>query len=327
MAGLFFTLMRLTYQGIKEAHFRNIGKSDQMSDTSLLADFNYNLANRYQLIFGSLAEYINSTASTDTTVASQQYYDNPVGIQSLDEVTITIGSVVYPLTTIYSQHTWNLLNAMTIQPSSVPQFLFPRKDDYGIWPIPQAAYTITINSFNRDRSLSVDDYTTGTVTMTNGDETVTGSGTTFTSAMVGRWLQITSASSPGQGYWYKVASYTSATSIELTQKWNAATAASLTYLIGESPDIPEEAHVILPDGTAADYYSGLRNDTEKGTAFNNKFWTGDMNNSIRQFGSNQVVGGLIGLVNRYKSRDRKTLVRRGPNVSSPTWKIWSTTIS
>lgn len=319
--------MRLTYTGIKEAHFRNIGKSDQMSDTNLLADFNYSLSNRYQLIFGSLAEYINSEASTDTTVASTQYYDYPVGIQSLDEVTITIGSVQYPLTTIYSQHTWNLLNAMTIQPSSIPQFVFPRQYDYGIWPIPQDAYTITINSFTRDRSLSIEDYTDGTVALTAGDETVTGTSTTFTPAMVGRWFKVTTASSTGQGYWYKVASYTSATSIELTQKWAGATASSLSYLIGESPDLPEESHVLLPDGTASDYYTNIRNDVVNGTAFNNKFWTGDANNNIRDIDSKNVLGGLIGLVKRYKNRDRKILINRKPNVGSPSWKIWSTTLS
>lgn len=322
----FITKMRQTFTSLKAAHFRNIGKSDQITDTELLADFQYSLSNRYQLIFASLAEYINSEASTDTTVASTQYYDNPIGLQSLDSVTVTVGSVVYPLTTIYSQHTWDLLNAIQIQPSTIPQFLFPRQYDYGIWPIPQDAYTITINSFMRDRSLSIEDYTDSTVTMTVGDETVLGSATTFTAAMAGRWLKITSATSTGQGYWYKIASVTDTTHLELTQKWTGATAASLTYIIGETPELPEEAHVLLPDGTAADYYTGLRNDVVNGTAFNNKFWTGDPNNNERDIDSKNVLGGLIGLVKRYKNRDRKILIRRNPNIGSGN-KIWSQTIS
>lgn len=319
--------MRLTYSSILNAHFRNIGEAAHITDTTLLADFNYNLGTRYQTIWAALAEYINSQTFTDTTVAGQQYYNNPVGNQSLDEVTITIGSVQYPLSTIYSQHSWNQLNAMQIQPSAIPQFLFPRQLDYGIWPIPQAPYTITINAFQRDRDLSVIDYSNGTVSLTNGDATVTGSGTIFTPAMVGRWFTITDTSVPGQGYWYKIVTYTSATSIELNQPWNAADAAGKSFLIGESPQLPEEAHILLPVGTAADFYMGLRNDSVKATWFNNVFWTGDGNNNIRDFGNSNVAGGLIGLWNRYQGRDRKSLIQRQPNVGSPTWKIWAETIS
>src|SRR4051794_2790011 len=52
------------------------------------------------------------------------------------------------------------------------------------------------------------DYTTGTVTVTTGTGAVTGSGTTFTSAMVGRGFKAT-----GHTKWYRVKSYASATSI------------------------------------------------------------------------------------------------------------------
>lgn len=52
------------------------------------------------------------------------------------------------------------------------------------------------------------DYTTGTVTVTTGTGAVTGSGTTFTSAMVGCPFKAT-----GHTKWYRVKSYASATSI------------------------------------------------------------------------------------------------------------------
>ena len=179
--------MRTTYTDLLNAHFRHIGKYNQTSDAALLADFQYNLGQRYQLILASLESYINQEAGTLTTVADTQYYDYPPDIVSLDSVAVTVNSVVYPLTTIYDQGLWDWLNAITVQPTTFPQFVFPRKDDFGLWPIPQAAYTTTFNAFQRDRNLLVADYTTGTVTLTNADATVTGSGTTFTAGMVGRW--------------------------------------------------------------------------------------------------------------------------------------------
>ncbi|MFO1065293.1 MAG: hypothetical protein U0892_15615, partial [Pirellulales bacterium] len=52
------------------------------------------------------------------------------------------------------------------------------------------------------------DYTTGTVTVTTGTGAVTGSGTTFTAAMVGKPFKAL-----GHTQWYRVKTYSSATSI------------------------------------------------------------------------------------------------------------------
>lgn len=320
--------MRETYTTIKNRHFRNIGKAGQTSDTDLTADFDANLGSRYQLILANLASYINQTPRTDTTVASTQYYDYPPGIVSLDNISITIGSFTYTLSPIYEQSTWNQLNAMSIQPSAIPQFYFPRKDDYGIWPIPQGAYTINYYTFDRDRNLSVADYTDGMALCTTADATVVGTNTTWTSAMVGRWFAITATTIPGQGYYYRVSSVTDTTHLELDRNWNAATMASAaTYKIGESPEIPEESHILLPSGTAADYYAGPRNDITKATWWNNVFWTGDGNNNERDKNSKNIRGGLIGLIQSYENRDKSNLVYKVSRPMSPYWKLFATTLS
>jgi hypothetical protein len=292
-----------------------------------LNDFKYSLGTRYQLILANLSSYINESNDSYTTAASTQYYKYKPGTVSLDNITITIGSMTFTLTPIYDQAIWNQLNALTIQPSAIPQFYFPRKDDFGIWPIPQDAYTMTPYQFSRDRNMTVDDETTGTVALTLDDETVTLSGGTFSEAMVGRWFTVTDTTKPGQGYWYRVATYTDTTHIELDRKWNAATLSGATYRIGESPEIPEEAHILLPDGTAADFYSGLRNDQTQATWFNNKFWTGDGNNNSRDIGSENVRAGLIGLINNYQNRDKSNLVYRNPVPVSPYFKVWASSIT
>ncbi len=318
--------MRLSYKDIKEAHLRNIGKSGS-SDTDILADFNYNLGQRYQFIFANLSSYINQEVDPISTVAAQQYYDYPPGLVTMDNVSITIGSITYTLSPIYDQVTWNQLNAMTIQPSAIPQFYFPRKADFGIWPIPQDAYTLNPYVFMRDRNLAVTDFTEGTITLTADDATVLGVLTTFTEAMVGRWLTVTDTTKPGQGYWYKIATFTDTTHLELERTWNSSTITGATYRIGETPQLPEEAHILLPDGTAADFYSGLRNDITKATWWNNKFFTGDGNNNSREVGGNKIRGGLIGIINRYEDRDQRHLIYKNTRPMSPYWKVWATVIS
>lgn len=78
------------------------------------------------------------------------------------------------------------------------------------------------------------DYTTGTVTVTTGTGAVTGNGTTFTSAMVGRPFRAT-----GHSKWYRVKTYTSATAIvieddsdDLTSAYTGgAIGAGATYIV------------------------------------------------------------------------------------------------
>lgn len=320
--------MRLTYTNLKEQHFRNIGKSGEFTNTTLLADFNYALGVRYQMVMGTLSNYLNQDTQVASTVAAQQYYYYPVATVGVDSATIIIGSVQFTLTPIYSQQSWNMLNALQIQPTAIPQFIFPRRDDFGIWPIPQAVYTISFNRYARDRNMLVDDYVTGTVSLTNGSVTVTGTDTVFTEAMIGRWFTVTDTAQRGQGYWYRIADYNSATSIELETFWNGPTTSSaVTYRIGESPEMPEEGHAILASGTTADYYAGLRNDSKTATWFNNVFWTGDGQNSTHDLDSTKAPGGLIAILRKYKDRERDNVVIRRPPILNPASNLFAQTIT
>lgn len=319
--------MRLSYTDLKKAHFRNIGKANKFSDPVLLQDFQYSLGTRYQLIFDNLASYINQDSLTASTVASTQYYYYPVGTVSVDSATVQIGSIQYTLTPIYDQFTWNQLNAMQIQPTAIPQFIFPRKSDFGIWPIPQDVYTINFQRFYRDRNLMVEDFTDGTVAVTNNDATITVTGGTLTPAMVGRWFTITDTSVPGQGYWYRIGSFTSTSSVELETGWASSNATGAAYRICETPELPEGAHALLPYGTAADFYSGLQNDVENSKRFDNAFWTGSMSNISRDIEDKNVTGGLIGMIRSFKDRDKESIVYRQPAIISPSYKIFAQSIS
>lgn len=73
-------------------------------------------------------------------------------------------------------------------------------------------------------------YTQGTISMTAGDETVTGSGTAFTAAMVGRVILPEGSTRP-----YTVASVTNGTSLELTEKAIASVTAGSDYSIYPLP--------------------------------------------------------------------------------------------
>jgi len=317
--------MKLTYTDIKNAFFRKTGNNS--SNTNILDDFKLNLSQRYQLTLSKINSYVTQTSFSDTTVASTQYYPYPAGMVRVENAVITIGSFRYPLTIINAQHNWDILNAIQIQASAIPQFIYPRGRDYGIWPIPQSAYPITFNYYPRDHALLVEDETTGTISVTTGDATVTGSGTAFTAGMVGRWLQITDTSATDYGYWYKVLTHTDATHIELDTEYQGSTLTGLTYRIGQVPSIPDEGHIILVDGVVSDFYSGQRNAKDDADWYENRFWTGDGRNPSRKFGDDNVTAGLIGLENKYKDRDQGHLVNRRADLSPIPYKVFATTLS
>ncbi len=73
------------------------------------------------------------------------------------------------------------------------------------------------------------DYTTGTIAVTNGSNAVVGSGTTFTSGMVGKMVRVGS-----ENTFYKVSAFTDATHITLSSNYTGTTASGLSYIIFSS---------------------------------------------------------------------------------------------
>jgi hypothetical protein len=306
------------------------GSIFMITDTTVAGHhYPYKVLSRTSAVSIELTEQWRAATTVTSTysIETPQYYAYPPGIVSLDNIAVTIGNFKYTLSPIYDQATWNQLNAMQIQPTAIPQFYFPRKDDFGIWPVPTSAYSINYNTFDRDRNLSVADYTAGTALCTNCSTSVVGTSTTWTAGMVGRWFTITDTTVSGQGYWYRVAGFTDATHITLDRPWNSATIATSTYRIGESPELPEEAHILLANGTASDYYGGLRNDQDKAAIFDNFFWTGNRSNTSRDKNDKNISAGLIGLIQNYENRDKSNLIYKLQRPRSVYWKILGSTLS
>ncbi len=273
--------------------------------------------------------YTLSAAQTVTTATCSQYFPLPLGEVLIEGMYVTIGNVNYPIEQISSRLKWEQLNAVLIQPTNFPRFYFPRRDDFGIWPTPQTVYSGNISYRYRDRDLSVADYSAGTVTMTYGSTQVTGVGTTFTSAMVGRWITVTDPTIQGQGYWLRIVGYTSATVLTVSQVWPypTATTAALAYRIGETPEIPEELHSILAWGTASDYYGGMRKDAQNAALYDNLFWTGNPSNTARTQGDSSITGGLLGGMDRYASRDDRHLIKKAHNFDPLNMLMWGQSLS
>lgn len=305
--------------------FRDKTGNAGSTDANLTAFFNRQLMGRYQMAYSEIKNQMTQGTYTGNTVVGQQFYHLPPGIVDLADCTVTINGLAYPIITDDSILQWDRINLVLISTTALPQFAFPRKDDFGIWPIPQGVYPINIVVQLRDRTPTVADYTTGSVTTTNNSQTITGSGTTWTAAMIGRWFTMNDNTQRGYGYWYRISGYTSATSLTLETAYVNTSVAGATYKIGETFELPEEVHPNIVDGCAADYFAGPRANIERSSWFENKFWTGSGTEKERE--GKKFAGGVLGVQQRYAGRQKGSIVwRHGLGVS---WydRLWASKIS
>lgn len=225
----------------------------------------------YKYILSELNRSVTEKTRVGQTVANQQYYQGPQDLLFPVSIKVTVGTSVYPVEIIESQERWDKLNIWP-QSSAIPQFAFISQrfgiagTTIGIWPTPSTAdQTITLIYEPTAKDLSVDNYVTGNVTVTNGSATVIGSGTTFTSAMIGRYFKNESVNSDGM--LYKIIARVSNTEITLENYYDGSTESGASYSISEAFNLPEEMQMLPIYYALFTYFSSKQNATESAKYF------------------------------------------------------------
>ena len=186
----------------------------------------------------------------------------PQYIDRVSSLYVTVGTYNYSPKECPSREMWDRLNMTTVT-SDIPTWWYVYNGKLGLFPRQSTASNIiTINSKQLARDLTVTDYTTGGIlTAVNGSATITGTGTTFTQSMVGRWLRITESdtANKGDGYWYQIASYTSATVITLMRPYQgtAITTGNAAYTISQCSLMPEQYQDLPIYGALRTYYTSV----------------------------------------------------------------------
>ncbi len=183
---------------------------------------------------------------TSSAVASQQQYQRPEDAMSIKSIKFYDGSRNIDLIEVPDDQKWTRMN-MTVT-AGVPRFWHKVGEDlYELFPIPTANYTngIVLNCKIRQQRLYAPNYVTGTASVALNGQTITGVGTTFTAAMVGRRFRWADGS--GNGVWYRISGYTSSTVITIENAYSAAAVAGQSFIIGEIPELPAILHQSLVD--------------------------------------------------------------------------------
>ncbi|HEC64958.1 hypothetical protein LCGC14_0568130 [marine sediment metagenome] len=193
---------------------------------------------------------INTT--TLTTIASTGTYELPMNYRQAISCIITVGSVDYPIQPIASRDQWDDLvtGDGSTAASDYPSFFFIRpigtSSGYKIsfYPIlSSAGNSIKVKYYSYFRDVSSNDFTdkiAGTVSIVNGAAVVTGVGTAFAATDVGRYIRFDT-----DGFWYKITSFATATSITIDRNYEGTTISGGNYKLGTVPPIPEDATEIV----------------------------------------------------------------------------------
>ena len=223
--------------------------------------------------------------------ASQQYYQFPSDATRVSSVKAKVSDRYVPLTQIHSEDEWNELSLGNLLTSNAPAYYFIKgADEVGLYPIPSAAVTDGLMVVFEPRmvDMMIED-TTPTVSVTENSNVVTAVGaTTFSPNIINNcWFKTTDGS---DGNWYKITKYIDSTHAWIDNNFQGPTSASVTALIGQVAQFPEEYHD-APVHYAAQQFFTLRKDLESASFHGQQF--DKLFNEYRTTYGNKTTGGVI----------------------------------
>ena len=167
--------------------------------------------------------YFNEASFTvpGGTIAQTMDYPLPSDFESLINVTVQVGGLLWQGKESPSRKHFDLLNVVPYY-NDFPQYVYIWNNRLNIWPIPATnSNVITINYKKRLTDISMDDVTettsSKTVSITANATTVTASGPAFKNWMgMSGWVRIpynTTDAANGDNKWYQIASVTNSTTL------------------------------------------------------------------------------------------------------------------
>lgn len=292
----------LSYTGIRN-QYRDLTGNDSTSNLTFGDILINNNIRRYCSKLGGKWWFLEKV-TTQSTVASQQAYVIPQSTRKIIDLYVTVGTTVYSPIQIEDPKLWKRVLQSNLGTSDRTLFYYRQGNSVLLAPTPgSSSNTITIRTRRNIVDLKTADYTTGTVTGTLASKVLTGVGTTFTSGMVGRFINFTD----GDGLWYELDTFTSTTVMGLVASYEGVTVAGTAFTIGQMSVLPE-AYQPMPLYESVATYWAKEGDSSRANMFSDlaKGLFADMTDEANE----KVEGAYMPPVD--------SLVFRDPNIPEPT---------
>lgn len=285
---LTYTKLQTEYQKLTDTSTANVTQGEAWINDSIRTICN---------LQGGKLRFLEATKDM-YTVSGQEGYQIPnsfrklIDIMVFSEATASSSAVIYSPEMVFDPTKWKRVLQYKFGTQDVPYFTYVENQKYFIQPVPATTGNlIRLRGRKRVAPINIADYTTGTITsIANGGTAVVGSGTTWTADMVGRYIQIpqTTAANGGDGLWYEIGSYTSATSIGLLKPYEGTSisGATASYTIGQVPVVPEAYQEGIVYRAAALYWDD-KGEMEKAKRYWLRYDGGN------EAGYSQDIGGFM----------------------------------
>lgn len=213
---------------------------------------------------------LTKTATTTLKTIGVGAYPIPANVSKIKNDTITVGQLVYTPAPVNSIQEWTLLTALPYT-SDIPNYFFIYQNQVNFWPIPSSSNNlISFNYKSRVPNLTYSDYSVGTIAaVTAGSNIITGGSTVWSFfpnnvdlTYANLMIQIIPPS--GDGFWYPIQRFTSATSVTLNLPVvNAPSATATNYTIGQFPLLQEDFHDMIVYGALLVYFGSIKKDPDQ----------------------------------------------------------------
>nr|DAV83074.1 MAG TPA: hypothetical protein [Caudoviricetes sp.] len=202
--------------------------------------------------------------------ANQQYYQFPSDMLRIRTVRVKSGSVMVPLTEVFSEEEWDNLNMSQFAATAHPTHFFVKgADEVGLYPTPRQTVPdgLVVSYEPRMVDMAIEDVKI-TANVTENRATIVDPQGRFKPNMVNDcWLTVTNGS---DGNWYKIAKFIDKNNIQVDNGYQGLTENNVPILIGQCPSFPEEYH-LAPVHYAAQQFFLLRKDLESAGMYGQLF--------------------------------------------------------
>lgn len=259
------------------------GDSTPTTLTQLKQDINIG----YKRFDAAISRYFTRTQKFTNLIAGQKYYQTPIDSIRVTEVSVVLSSgYEYPLQQVRSENDWRLMNIVPNYGSNLIQYYFVYgNDQIGLFPQPAQNVTNGLRFVYQpqDVDLTQDDYITGTATVSATGTAVTGVGTTWTTAMIGRQFQVTNGS---DGQWYEITAVGNATSLTINTPYNGTSVTNANYRISQLFIFPGEYDDVPVDYALARFFE-FRNNPNRATYHSLRYTTA-VEDALRRYSTSST---------------------------------------
>lgn len=221
------------------------------------------------VFLNGLGRKFNEETLSGDLKSQQQYYQLSSEVLRVSSIRTLNGNIYLEPQLITSEAEWNALNSIKVYSNWITYYFIRGFNEVGLFPIPNTDTTdgIIISFLPQHTDLTQDDFTSGTVTVSNGSQTITHSAAGFTQGMVGRWFQITDGT---DSKWYRIGSFLSASQLNLENDFEGVGGSGRSFLIGEVMKIPQ-GYQDAPVYYACERFYMAQNDQRTAPLFNQRF--------------------------------------------------------